>query len=207
MPSRRVILTAAIAAAIAVPAALPALAAPSADEARRFIDRLGEQAIELVEQDRLSSQASVERFRDLFRSNFDIPYISRFVLGRFWNAATEAQRDEYQRLFEDWVVRIYADRFSEYSGERMQVTGARAEGDRDVVVSARIVSPAGGAPVNVDWRVRDRQGSLQVIDVAIENVSMGRTQRNEFESVILRGGGRVEALLADLRARARGAGG
>jgi len=206
MLPRRTLIAAALATALAVPAALPVRAAPSTEDAMRLIDRMGSDAIELVESDRLRSSASVDRFRDLFRSNFDIPYISRFVLGRFWNVATEAQREEYQRLFEDWVVRIYAERFAEYSGERMEVLGARAEGERDVIVSARIVSPSGGAPVLVDWRVRERPEGLRVIDVAIENVSMGRTQRQEFESVILRGGGRVEALLQDLRARARAAG-
>lgn len=202
MLSRRAFAIAAAATALAVSAAVPASAAnPPADEARRFIDGLGERAIALVEQDRLRSAASVDGFRQLFRENFDIPYISRFVLGRFWNSATPAQREEYQGLFEAWVVAIYADRFSEYSGERMRVTGARAEGELDTLVQSQIVSPNGGAPVNVEWRVRMRGGSMQVIDVAIENVSMGRTQRQEFESVILRGGGRVEALLQDLRAR------
>ncbi|HET8727811.1 MAG TPA: ABC transporter substrate-binding protein, partial [Alphaproteobacteria bacterium] len=81
-----------------------------------------------------------------------------------------------------------------------QVSDTRPQGERDVLVDSRILRP-NGPSVGVAWRVRDRDGRFQIIDVSIEGVSMAVTQRNEFASVIQRNGGSVDALLAALRSR------
>lgn len=174
----------------------------SPSEAAAFIETIGGEALSLIATDRLTGAASLDRFRELFNRAVDVPYVARFVLGRFWNAANPGQQAEYVRLFEAWVVAIYADRFRSYAGEKFAVVGTRADGARDAVVSTDIERP-GGPAIRVDWRVRGQGPAMQVIDVAIANISMARTQREEFESVILRGGGRVEALLEDLRRRSR----
>lgn len=174
----------------------------SATDAAAFIETVGGEALALIATDRLAGAASTERFRTLFNRIVDVPYVARFTLGRFWNAANPAQQAEYVGLFEAWVVSIYADRFRSYAGERFAVVGARADGARDAIVATDIERP-GGRSVRVEWRVRSQVGGMQVIDVAIGNISMARTQREEFESVILRGGGRVEALIEDLRRRSR----
>ena len=200
MLTRRTLVTAALSLAIAGGLAVRASAAPNPDAASKFITDLAADALRLVEEDRLKSQANVGKFRDLFRANFDVPYISRFVLGRFWGTATAEQQQEYQRLFEDWVVSIYAERFGQYSGETLKVTGARPEGERDALVGSQIVRP-NAQTINLEWRVRESGGRLKIIDVAVENASMSRTQRQDFESIILRNGGRIEPLLDELRRR------
>jgi phospholipid transport system substrate-binding protein len=192
--SRRLVLGAA--GALLLPRTLAAQST-SATEAAAFIEAVGGEALTLIATDRLAGRASTERFRTLFNRIVDVPYVARFALGRFWNAANAAQQAEYVGLFEAWVVSIYADRFRSYAGERFAVVGAR-----DAIVATDIERP-GGPAVRVEWRVRSQGGALQVIDVAIGNISMARTQREEFESVILRGGGRVETLIEDLRRRSR----
>jgi phospholipid transport system substrate-binding protein len=96
------------------------------------------------------------------------------------------------------IVETYARRFSEYSGQTFGITGARPEGERDVKVQSEIRRPD-GPPVAVTWRVRDRGGSFEIVDVEVEGVSMGVTQRNEFSAVIQRNGGSIDALLDAMR--------
>ena len=120
------------------------------------------------------------------------------MLGRYWNSATPQQQDEYQKLFEQLIVSTYADRFVEYSGETFRITGSRPEGENDTMVTTQIVRP-NGPPVNVDWRVRKRDGTYKIIDVVVEGVSMGVTQRQEFASVISQNGGQVQGLIQALR--------
>lgn len=200
-PTRRLALGAG-AALLLAPLSVAAQTTPPA-EAAAFIRAVGGEALSLMANDKAAGRASTDRFRDLFVRAVDVPYVARFVLGRFWNAADADQQAEYLRLFEGWVVAIYADRFRGYSGERFDVVGARADGVRDAVVTTDIERPEGPA-IRVDWRVRAQAGgAMQVIDVAVANISMARTQREEFESVILRGGGKVEALLDDLRRRTK----
>ncbi|MBV5334014.1 ABC transporter substrate-binding protein, partial [bacterium] len=121
-------------------------------------------------------------------------------LGRYWNVADETQRREYMTLFEKMIVDAYAGRFAEYSGETFKVAGVRPDGDVDSHVTTQIVRPS-GPPVNVEWRVRKTGATYKIIDVVVEGVSMGVTQRSEFASVIQTNGGQVDGLLKALRAK------
>lgn len=188
----------------AVPA--PAQADPRSEAAARFVQDLGARAVEILVTPDLRRQETEDRFRALLNEGFDVSYIGRFVLGRYWRSATPEQRQEYLTLFERLIVKVYADRFSEYSGqgldsrETLRILGHRPEGEHDAIVQSQIVRPD-GPPVAVEWRVRERNGQNRIIDVAVEGVSMSVTQRNEFASVIQRGGGSMDALLNALRQR------
>ena len=189
------------------PAAAQAPDSETVQAAERFVRDLGQSAIETLAKPELTEAETEARFRELLTQGFDTPLIGRFVLGRYWNVATSEQRQEYLDLFERLIVDVYADRFSQYSGETLEVTGARPVGgaSSDVVVASRILRPA-GAPVQVEWRVRPSgDGDLQIIDVIVEGVSMSVTQRSEFASVIQSRGGQVQGLLDALRERVGGA--
>ncbi|WP_286191899.1 phospholipid-binding protein MlaC [Roseomonas genomospecies 6] len=186
-------------------AARPAAAQSADPGATAFIQSMGNEAVATFSNKSLSREQAVQRFRTLLYQGFDVPYIGRWVLGRYWNSATPQQHDEYQKLFERLIVNTYADRFVEYSGETFRITGSRVEGEADTMVTTQIVRPS-GPPVNVDWRVRKRDAGYKIIDVVVEGVSMGVTQRQEFASVISQNGGRVEGLLQALRQKVGSAG-
>lgn len=189
----------------ATAATFPVIARPALAQdpgASAFIQKLGDRAIKTFS-DKAAKAGAKEKFRALLVEGFDIPYIARWVLGRYWNVANDAQRQEYMGLFERMIVDAYAGRFAEYSGETFKITGARPEGEADSTVSTQIVRPS-GPPINVDWRVRKNGATYKIIDVAVEGVSMGVTQRSEFASVIQTNGGQFDGLLKVLRAKVAG---
>ncbi|MCI5059670.1 MAG: ABC transporter substrate-binding protein [Alphaproteobacteria bacterium] len=167
-------------------------------EAQAFIDKMGDEAIGFLEDAKLSQAQKEARFRNLLKTKFDLPTIGRFVMGKNWRNATPAQQKEYQKLFENLVVRVYAARFGEYNGQGFDVASSKNVGKKDIFVTSYI-TPDTGKKVQVDWRVRQKNGQYKIIDIVIEGVSMSVTQRSEFSSVIQRGGGDVEVLLAHLR--------
>jgi phospholipid transport system substrate-binding protein len=175
--------------------------ADQAGNAQSFIEGLADQAIAALTPPELSRPERERRARVLLNENFAVPTIAQFVLGRYWRTMTEDERKEYLRLFEDLIVETYVDRFSRYSGEGLKVTRTvpEAEGG-DFVVYSQINRPA-GSPIDVGWRVRKHDPSFKVVDVYVEGVSMGQTQRSEFASVIRNNGGTVSALLAEMRRR------
>ena len=176
----------------------PARAADPA-AAERFIADLGIQVVSTLQREDLTLEEAELQFRDVFRTNFDIPTIGQFALGRYWRAATPAQRQEFLSLFEESIVETYARRFTQYSGQSFRVSGSREISERDVLVSTSILNQDGELLVVIDWRVRERDRGFQIIDVVVEQVSMGVTQRSDFNAVIQRGGGNVEVLLQALR--------
>jgi phospholipid transport system substrate-binding protein len=180
----------------------PAIPAAGAADPTAMISNLGSRALEVLGKDATQSQR-VERFRQLLREDFDVPGISRFVLGRYWNTATEEQRAEFTKLFEGYIAVAYATRLAEYTGETFKVTGSRPDGD-GAIVSSQILRPAGTPPVKVDWRLTGRNGAYKISDVSVEGISMAVTQRSEFASVIQHNGGQVQSLITMLRDRTAG---
>jgi len=173
-----------------------------------LINQLVGQAINVIV-DRNSSEAQREqKFRTLLQTGFDIPRISRFVLGRYWNVANDDQRKQFSELFEDWIVRTYTARFTQYTGEKIQVTATRSEGPATTVVVSQFVSPSGGPAAKVEWVVRKgSDDNYSVVDVSVEGVSMALTQRDEIAAVADRNGGTVDGLNHAMQEKIRGAAG
>ena len=171
--------------------------AAAAADPTALVSSLGSRALEVLGKGTSESQR-VARFRELLREDFDIPGIARFVLGRYWNTASEEERREFVKLFEEYVAQAYATRLAEYAGEKFKVTGSRPEGD-GAIVSSQILRPAGSAPIKVDWRLTGRNGIYKISDVAVDGISMAVTQRSEFASVIQHNGGQLQGLITMLR--------
>ncbi len=196
------------AAAAAVVVVLAVLIAPARAtddhtqaKAREFIEGLADQAVQALTNASVPREEREKRARVLLRENFAVPTIAQWVLGRYWRVATPAEQQEYLSLFEDLIVVTYVDRFTRYSGERLRVTRSVGMGETgDVNVFSDITNP-GGSPIDIGWRVRTRDGSMKVVDVSVEGVSMGQTQRSEFASIIQNNGGQVSGLLTEMRRR------
>lgn len=197
---RRSLLTAAF--IVLAGALAPAIPAAAAADPAAVISNLGNRALEVLGKNAPQSQR-VARFRELLREDFDVPEISRFVLGRYWNVATEEQRAEFVKLFEEYIALAYSTRLAEYTGETLKVTGSRPDAD-GAVVSSQILRPAGAAPVKVDWRLIGRNGAYKISDVSVDGISMAVTQRSEFASVIQHNGGQVQGLITMLREKTGG---
>jgi phospholipid transport system substrate-binding protein len=180
----------------------PAIPAAAAADPTAVISNLGSRALEVLGKNAPQSQR-VARFREWLREDFDVPEISRFVLGRYWNVATEEQRAEFVKLFEEYIALAYSTRLAEYTGETFKVTGSRPDAD-GAIVSSQILRPAGAAPVKVDWRLIGRNGAYKISDVSVDGISMAVTQRSEFASVIQHNGGQVQGLITMLREKTGG---
>jgi phospholipid transport system substrate-binding protein len=169
--------------------------AMQATDPSALVNQLVNQAIGIIKDKQESEQDREAKFRELLQSGFDIPRISRFVLGRYWNGANDQQRQQFSKLFEDWIVGTYSARFTDYSGETIQVTGTRPESETTTVVLSQFISPSGAPPAKVEWHVRKSGANdYAVVDVSVEGVSMALTQRDEIAAVADRNGGTVDGL-------------
>lgn len=173
----------------------PAAAKTSPDAAAKFLDSLGHRALSVLRAQDISLEQREEKVRMLLSKNFDLARIGRFVLGKTWRTATSEQQAEYQHLFAEFVARTYAKRLGGYTGDSFKILKAQKAGKTDAVVMTLIARPS-GPPLKAGWRVRDSKGSLKILDVIVEGVSMVVTQRSEFQAVVRRHGlgGLIEML-------------
>ena len=172
----------------------PAVAEPSAP-ASKMIQDLGNKAISAASDKNLSATQKKDTYKDLLRSSFDIPTIGHFVLGRYWSSTPPEKQQEFLKLFEQLIVKIYSEKINFYTGEGFHVKGERAEDERDTIVNSEITHPDASKATTVDWRIRTANGKMSVIDVSIEGVSQSVTQRQEYASILQQNGGNIDPLL------------
>ncbi len=191
-----------VALAVSVPAAH---AGSHTDASVNYINDLSNQAITTLSDKSISTEQRREEFRKLFRDGFAVNGIARFVAGRYWRSASEDERTEYLQLFEDVIVNTWADRFSQYSGQKFEVRGATdATPDKSpenvaLVESLFFTDPT--TPVRLEWRVASKGDLFKIVDVKLEGISMATTQRDEFNSVVSKNGRTLAALIEELRRR------
>ncbi len=180
-------------------AASPAAAAPDTGNAQAtaFMNELWSQALDLLNKKRPAAERQAQ-FRELFHKDFDTPGIARFVLGRYWRTASPEEKQEFLKLFDNYVVYVYTARLSDFQGEQFKITGARPDQD-SMLVSTDVITPGAPQPLRVDWRLINDDGAYKISDVIVDGVSMLVTQRSEFASVIQRHGGQIQGLIDLMR--------
>ena len=199
MTTRRQLL-AALPALTLVPmlASVPALAAPSPDDARDLIQNVGTRVLDILKADS-SQQEKFEQLVVLLDQSIDLDLVARLILARHWRTADEAQQAEYLKLFRAYALDSLASKLHIYKGQEFEITGSEVAGKKDAVVRTLIMSPD-RPPLHVDWRIREKKdGKLIAIDVIVESVSLIVTQRSEFGAVVERNG--IDGLLQELRRR------
>lgn len=187
--------------AASLPFARPALAAvdqATIEGARAFMRSLADQAIAVLGQPGLPLAERERQLAGLLANGFDMVFIGRFVVGRHWREMSREQKVDYLGLFQTYVLRTYSRRLGGYAGEQLQITDAKAAGKKDVLV-ATAITQAGAPPILATWRIRRRKAGYRIIDVMVEGVSMGLTQRSEFGSIIASNG--INGLMQALQAR------
>lgn len=172
-------------------------AAQDAQAPEKFVTDFAQNGIVDILTASIPQAEKQQRFRAMFKRDFDIPAIGRFVLGRFSRGVAPADQQAFDTLFEDVIVYTWARRFSEYNGQTLKVTNSAPDGAEGALVKSTVVGK-GGDSFAVDWRLRKRAEGFKVVDVIVGGVSMALTYRQEYTNIIGQNGG-VPGLIAQLR--------
>ncbi len=183
----------------AVPVAAPAQAL--SEQAQQHIKSAADRTTSILARKDMTAAEQAEAMRELLQEYFGVEEIGQFVLGRYWRGASEADRQEFLRLFEDFIVYAYAKQFEQYSGEQLRVQNTTAVSDDTTLVESIVVRPGAETNPVVTWRVTRAGGKLQIRDVAVEGVSMAQTQRSDFTATIQQRGGTLAGLNDALRTK------
>jgi phospholipid transport system substrate-binding protein len=172
-----------------------ALAGPPSDQLRSRIDRV----VGILEDPALKARPEARRaaLRGAAGDIFDFAEITRRSLGRHWQSATPAEREELTRLLTALLERAYLGRLEQYSGERVVLAGEAVDGEL-ATVRTRLVA-RGGLEIPVDYRLYRAGDRWVAYDVAVEGVSLVANYRAQFNKIIQTSSAQV--LVQRLRAR------
>jgi len=177
----RTLLTTAVALTlVTVLAVPPAGAGAPTDQLKTQVDRV----LKLMDDPALKDKPKDKRaaVRKVADDIFDFGETAKRSLGRHWADRTQAERDEFVKLFGDLLERSYISKIEVYGGEKIQYMSDRIEGDQASVLS-KLVTKA-GADVPIEYRMLKKGDRWLVYDVIIEGVSLVSNYRTQFNKII-----------------------
>ena len=179
--------------------ALWAIPALSADPAIDFMDTLSK---EIIEQGVLAKKTNEEKevfFHEKFTTNLDLKNISQMVLGVYWKKATDGEKKDFIEAFTNLNTKTWTDRFGLYQGQDIVFQGTRnAPQKNQIYVDSKINDDP---PIEVIWRLRQKDGSYKIVDIVIEDVSMVMSYRNEYTTFLQQHQGSIQALIDELNTK------
>jgi len=182
-------------ATLATGLAQPALALTQ-QGAKKLIDRVAADVNAIINSGRNKS-AMYRDFEALFSKYADVPIIARSSLGVAWRRASAGQRRRYTAAFRGYMARKYGNRFRQFIGGKIVVTGVRKVKSGYLVSS--VAHLKGQAPFELDWQVSDKSGKNKMFNLFIEGISLLATERTEIAAMLDKRHGKLDPLIKDLK--------
>ena len=146
----------------------------------------------------MSIDEQKKELEKLFQEYVDIPIIARAVLGKSWRNANTYQREKFVNAFKIYVSSKYGRQFSEFKGTTLEIVKSRDTLTKAGVLVSTVVVVPGNPSLKVVWQVSDGSGSLKLIDLRVEGISMLSTERQEFRSRLKKFNGSLDKLILEI---------
>ena len=163
-----------------------------------FIQSTVNRASELLSKN-ITKSEKMNQLEIIAKENVDIKGIGFYSLGSVRKNLDQKQKEKYSQLFEKYFLKSFASRLAEYSNPEIEVNSKKKINDNYTIVSSTLVSTNTRPEVKIDWRVytKDRDNPL-IRDLIIEGLSLARTQKEEFSSILNSNDGDINALFKKL---------
>ena len=168
----------------------------AADDPGQYVMKMTQSAINTLTDKSISQNSKETQFGELFDKNFDVPSISRFVLGKYWKQASLDQKKNFIKAFRNYVVKTYSSRFNEYSGEQLKLVDYENESNPKIFLVHTVLERQDAPVIKVDWRIGKKKDRFVILDIVIEGISLAVTQRSEFVAVIEQNNGSIDKLIS-----------
>ena len=161
-----------------------------------FVNDVADKVINTILVSDVSRDEKLTRFRTEFTEALDLKNIGQFVLGIYWRKATAEEKEAFLNAFMDFTTKTWADRFEMYQGQKIVFTGVRNAERNQFYVDSTIQN---NPPVEVIWRLKQKDNTYRIIDIIVEGVSMAMSYRNEYSAYLQNHNGSVQALADELK--------
>ena len=148
----------------------------------------------------ISKEQKIEKLKNLAEESVDIKGVGLYSLGKYRKLISKEKLNEYEVLFKKYFLKSFSSRLSEYSDPKINVISQEIINENYTIVSSILVADEKRPEIKIDWRVYTKYKDKPMIrDLIIEGLSLARTQKEEFNSVIKSADGDVNILFNNLR--------
>ena len=147
----------------------------------------------------LTKEQRIEKLKEIAKETVDIRGIGFYSLGTHRKNLSKDQLTNYINIFEEYFLKSFSSRLAEYSNPEIEVNSKKKLNENYTIVSSTLVATDSRPEVKIEWRVYTKNPeNLLIRDLIIEGLSLARTQKEEFSSIINSNDGNIEALLKNL---------
>jgi phospholipid transport system substrate-binding protein len=148
---------------------------------------------------KLSEDEKIIRLKEIGKQSVDIEGVGSYTLGKYRKTLTDSQKKQYKELFRDYFLKSFSGRLVGYSDAKIAVLSEEIKNEKYTIVYSKLIGTSERPEVKIDWRVYTKDPENPLIrDLVIEGLSLARTQKEEFNSIIANNDGNVEALFENL---------
>ena len=149
--------------------------------------------------DNISKNEKIEKLKVIAKDTVDIKGIGFYTLGNYRKEIDNSQREKYSELFELYFLKSFSSRLAEYTNPQIEVQSQEIINENYTIVSSVLVATSERPEVKIDWRIYTKNSEKPLIrDLIIEGLSLARTQKEEFASIIESNNGDINALFSSL---------
>tara|TARA_B100000886_G_scaffold142600_1_gene96821 strand:- start:47 stop:646 length:600 start_codon:yes stop_codon:yes gene_type:complete len=164
-----------------------------------FITNITTEASNILSSEK-SKEIKIQELIQIGENSVDIDGIGFYTLGKHRKKLNENQKNEYRRIFRDYFLKSFSNRLVEYKEAKIVVISEDIKNENYTIVKSKLLATSSRPEITIDWRVYTKDPSKPIIrDLIIEGLSLARTQREEFNSIIMNNGGDFKALFSSLK--------
>ncbi len=171
----------------------------NSSDPKQFIQEIVDEAKEILV-DSNSDKYKSDKLSAIALATVDINGVGFYTLGSYRKDLTEEQKKKYTILFKKYFLKTFVSRLTDYSEPKIDVVSAEKKNEKYTIVSSILLATEKRAEVKIDWRVYTKDPDKPLIrDLIIEGLSLARTQKEEFSSIIESNNGDINALFSKLK--------
>ena len=164
-----------------------------------FIDDITNRASNILSSED-AREVKIQELIKIGENSVDIDGIGFYTLGKYRKGLSDDQKVEFKKIFREYFLKSFSTRLIEYNEAKIVVISEDVKNEKYTIVKSKLVATSNRPEVAIDWRVYTKDPSKPLIrDLIIEGLSLARTQKEEFNSIITNNGGDINALFTSLK--------
>ena len=164
-----------------------------------FVSELVNDAISKLSHKNLNEQEKAIFIEKVALENVDINALGLYTLGELRKTAKKSSLDKYQKVFEKYFLKSLTSRLTDYSSNKFEVISAEKKSSNYTIVKSRIAQSDNQPEIKIDWRIYTKNQDKPLIrDLIVEGLSLARTQKEEFASILNSNDNDINILISKL---------
>ena len=166
--------------------------------ASEFISSVTNEASNILSS-KLTDEEKIAQLKKIGENAVDVDGVGLYTLGKHRKTLTDNQKKQYKELFRNYFLKSFSGRLVGYSDAKIAVLSEEIKNEKYTIVSTKLIGTSDRPEVKIDWRVYTKDPeNLLIRDLIIEGLSLARTQKEEFNSIIINNGNNIDALFENL---------